>query len=158
MEDVGGIQCAQNETTERMRRRYARLTETGETNLYVIFDALADEVRQHDHALLLDRAASYRRDAVALRAEGQPDAAELSAALTAERDAFKAKWHAAMDDGDGQALTRLELHGQIDALTAERDALAAQVTRVRELAQQAEPKHDQYEFAQAVLAALDGTG
>lgn len=45
---------------------------------------------------------------------------------------------------------------------AERDALAAQVARVRELAQQAEPTYDQYEaglvvFAQDVLAALDGT-
>jgi hypothetical protein len=102
------------------------------------------------------------------------------------RDRFKAKFEFAWGDGDAQALQRIHLHGQIDALTAElddvlgrlseadaladrlraerdvtlseRDEVVRQIRRVRELAVQAEPKHDQYEFAQAVLAALDGAG
>ena len=117
--------------------------------------------RADDAAVAVD---AYRRAVL----DRRPDAerlAEISAAIDEIAPelsaAWKAKWHAAMEDGDGQALTRLELHGQIDALTAERDRLAEQVRQARELAQRAESKYDQYEaglvvFALDVLAALAG--
>lgn len=37
------------------------------------------------------------------------------------------------------------------------DEAEATLDRVRALCEQAEPRHDQYEFAQAVITAIDGS-
>lgn len=48
----------------------------------------------------------------------------------------------------------------VDAVTLLTDALDEAefaLDRVRALCEQAEPRHDQYEFAQAVITAIDGS-